>query len=242
MRFAKLMLMVLVTAVLGTGIACADLIEGSVLVVDNDSSFAFVGWYGADKFPTSNGQAWTIFLNTVRWAIGEGNDILLFTADGTSNPDNAGNLEPGIIYNRLNAEGFSVDVANQADIVTLTDYSNWDLVIYPNLDDNSAVNMVGAQVAFITMQPGQTDEINIGTGVAVLSGDAQFFQVVDNAHPATSDLSLGSLGFDNPVPTQSIQASGNGHVLIGNEVVPEPATLLLMGSGVLGLLARRKRS
>ncbi|GEM_PF-4720785 len=227
---------VAVVAVMMTcGLASADPI-GGVLVVDTDNDLAFVGWHGAFEFPTTDGQAWTLFLDVVGVGTGEVEpsnvDILLFTVDGTFNPDHAGNLDAGTIYNRLTGEGYNVSVANQVDILTMTDYTAYDLVIYPNLDDRSAATVVASGVPFITMEPGQTDEMNIGTGVSVFSGWAQTFYVVEDG---------SSLAFDNAVRTEAIEASGNGQVIVSLNAVPEPGTMMLVLGGFSGLAWLRRR-
>ena len=247
MRSARAVVILLTAGMLlsvGVLSASADDIEGAVLVVDDVDTYAFVGWHGSYEFPSTLSQPWTIFLDVVSWATGGGipadTEILLFTADGTNDPDNTGNLDAGTFYNRLVAEGYDPDVADQVDIGTMTDFSAYDLVIYPNLDDRSAANVVNDGVAFITMEPGQTDEMNIGTGVSVFDDWAQTFTVVDNTHVTTDTLGAGLLFFDNAVRTEAIDAAGNGHVLI-TVAVPEPGTLMLLAGGFSGLACLRRR-
>lgn len=214
--------------------ASADAISG-VLVRDG-SQYAFVGWYGAFEFPTTEGQTWTILLDVVKTGTGNSlpsaTKILMFTADGSSNPDHAGNLDAGIIYNRLDGEGYNVDVANQADITTMSNFSAYDLVLYPNLDDHSAANVVASGVHFITMEPGQTDEMGIGTGVSVFNGLAQTFYV---------DGTGETLSFDNAVRTEAIEPAGDGQVEVSLTEVPEPGTMMLLMSGISGLAWLRRR-
>ena len=236
MRSGKWLLIVM--AVLGLSVfpmtAGADPVQG-VLVADSDNGYAFVGWYGAYEFPTTEGQTWTILLDVIK--VGTSNadptltDILLFTADGSNDPDNPGNLDAGTIYNRLIAEGYKVTTADQADILTMNDYSLYDLVFYPNLDDHSALNVVHAGIPFITMEPGQTGEMNIGTGVSTFNGWAQIFH---------DDMTDDTLVFDNAVRTEAITAAGNGVVYVSLSV-PEPGTLTLLASGLSGLAWLRRR-
>ncbi len=129
-RSARMLVILLTTGmVLSVGVpsASADDIEGAVLVVDDTNSYAYVGWHGSFEFPSTLGQPWSIFLDVVSWATSGGipadTEILLFTADGTPNPDHVGNLDAGTFYNRLVAEGYDPAVADQTDIATMTDFS-----------------------------------------------------------------------------------------------------------------------
>ena len=134
------------------------------------------------------------------------------------------------LVKRLIHEGYHVTVANQTAITTMTDFSAYDLVMYPNLDDRSAANVVASGVHFITMEPGQTDEMGIGTGVSTYSGWAQEFQITQG----------GTLVFDNAVRTEAIEAAGNGEVL-ESLPVPEPMTMTLVLGGMMGFAWLRRR-
>jgi hypothetical protein len=91
------------------------------------------------------------------------------------------------------------------------------------------------------MEPAQTDELNVGTGLTVFSGTVNSAMVVDNLHAITAGFGLGqviAMAETNAppqdwvyVPTDGITKAGVGRVLIGQ--VPEPGTAVLLMTGFL---------
>ena len=226
-----------------------------IVVVDDCGMTAFFGFHGSSLFADQPELVWD---DTVAWAVANADpsdtEVLLFTFDGTLSDANAANVNPIGFYNLLTSAGYLVSIDNQLDFATRTDYTGFDLVVFPNFayaDVNAppADNVITAAVPFITMEPAHSDELGIGTGVTVFSGTVDEALVVDNGHAITDEYGLGEIiilanlgaeGFPNDVPTDTIMTSGGGRVLIG--VVPEPASIVLITIGTaLGVLRLRRR-
>lgn len=232
-----------------------------IVVVDDANTRAFFGFHGSSMFADQPEQLWD---ETVDWAVGgAGPDnvvVLLFTFDGTLSDTKAANTDAIGFYNLLTGQGYTVQIDNQLDFATRTDYGGFDLAVFPNFGYSDATappadNVIAAALPFITMEPAQTDELNIGTGVTVFSGTLSEAVVVDNDHVITDYdalnheiYELGEIitmanigGGPDPhnVPTDGITTSGNGRVLIGQ--VPEPATMVLLATGLLFGAARLRR-
>ena len=236
------------TATILMGLLAGIASAADIVVVDDENLHAYYGLYGSAAYAD---QPRKLFADVVAWAVdGESPDcvtVLLYTYDGTLN-DDPNNINSLGFYNLLIGSGYTVLIDHQSNVATRTDYSNIDLVIYPNLDDRSAANVIASELPFITMEPGQTDELNIGGGAATFSGTVNEVLVVDNDHVVTDDYDLGQIiplaqngapQFPFDVPTETINTSGDGHVLIGQ--VPEPATMALILTGVLAGAAYRRR-
>ncbi len=88
-----------------------------------------------------------------------------------------------------------------------------------------------------------------GTGGQFTAGVATFGGALASYFVPTSATHSVSFVNWNPVQVLDTQngaqfatSGGYGNGLIAGEPVPEPATMLLLGSGVLGMMARRRRA
>lgn len=248
----KFFIAVLVTAMV-TGCLSGRAEGAALLVVDDDSMSAFFGFYGSALFADQPEKLWD---DTVAWAAGgsdpDNTDVLLFTYDGTltAGPENVNAVG---FYNLLISAGYNVQVDSRLDFAMRTDYTGFELVVFPNFGYTDAGapspdNCIAGGLPFITMEPGHTDDLNLGTGVTVFSGTVDQGLVVDNDHVVTDDYglydviwmaNLGAPGYAHDVPTDGITVDGNGRVLIGQ--VPEPASLALLAIGALFGAAHRRR-
>jgi len=226
-----------------------------LLVVDDSHLRAFFGFYGSSQFADQPEKLWD---DTVRWAVGGATPsethVLLFTFDGTLSDNNPANTDAIGFNNLLVAAGYQVEVDSRLDFATRTSYADFELAVFPNFAYSDAGappadNVIASAIPFITMEPGQTDELMIGTGVTVFSGTLTQALVVDNNHVITDAYGLGDVILmvnigppAHDVPTDGITRSGRGRVLIGE--VPEPGTAILLTLGALigaaGLRRRRK--
>jgi len=221
-----------------------------IVVVDDNARSVFWGYYGAAAFADQPEDLWD---DTVAWAVANAipdcTNILLYTFDGTTSDTAPQNTHSIAFYNLLTTAGYHVAVDNQLNFATRTDYTGIDLIIFGNFGYADAAapnpaNAIGSGLPFITMEPGHSDDLGIGTGVTVFSGTLNYGFVVDNDHPITDVYGLGDIIlldqnsspgaplFD--VPTDGI--TSDGRILIGD--IPEPATALLV---VLGLMLGRGR-
>ena len=249
---SKVLVAVLVTTMLTCGVIRTE--AADIVVVNDEDMTAFFGFYGSSLFADQPEQLWD---DTVAWAVGGANpndtDVLLFTYDGTVSDADPNNVDAIGFRSLLMTAGYVVSVDSRLDFAARTDYSGFDLVIFPNFgytDANAppADNMIAAALPFITMEPAHGDELNLGTGVTVFSGTLSQALVVDNDHVITDVYGLyeiiimantGGGGSPNNVPTDGITTSGDGRVLIGE--VPEPASVALLAIGAAFGLARLRR-
>jgi len=220
-----------------------------IVVVDDNAHSVFWGYYGAAAFADQPEKLWD---DTVAWAVSNAvpdcTTILLYTDDGTVD-DTPGNLNPIAFRNLLTTAGYHVTVDNQLNFAGRTDYTGFDLIIFPNFGTTDAgapspANAIASVLPFITMEPAHSDDLGLGTGVTVFSGTLTYGVVVDNDHQITNVYGLGEIILLDqnsapgaplsPVPTDGI--TSDGHVLIGD--IPEPATAVLVAAGVL--LGRRR--
>ena len=227
-----------------------------IVVVDDTAITAFWGYYGAANFADQPEKLWD---DTVSWAVGGATpstvDVLLYTYDGTVSDANAQNIHSIAFYNLLTTAGYSVTVDDRADFAARTDYTGFEMIVFGNLGYSDAgapdpTNAIGAGLPFITMEPGHSDDLGIGTGVTVFSGTLNYGFVVDNNHVITDDYGLydtilldqdhaPGILFDVPTDGIELLIDGTGRVLIGD--VPEPATAVLLTIGSLFGVSRFRR-
>lgn len=164
---------------------------------------------------------WNLLERTMRWAVGNmpptKTNIVLFTQNGSLDPE----LDPDgkalyekLIYWGYNESNISVGHETNITIVHSEYYDSFNLVIYASADDYDSTNVVNSSIPFITFAPGQTDEMEIGTGTT--TGDAlqDNFYVVSNNYYPTSDYPTGLLLFENEMSFKATQATGSKKVLI----------------------------
>ena len=191
--------------------------EDAVVIVDNTSSNAFFGYYRTSQMTQ---PGWDLLQSTIDWVAPGASTGVLFTYNGTLNPASHPSEADGVAtYNYLNSQGYAVTVHPQSAI-EIGDFSAYDLTIYNTSFPRDVTNFLLQNVSFITVSPGQTDEMGIGTGVVTghISTDTTY--VIDNAHPITSAYPLGPLTFASPMFIDSTQALEDSTVLV---VLEDPA-------------------
>lgn len=242
------------TILLAVSVVClATTVYGAgIVVVDCNTTVhrAYFGFYGSQYFAD---QPAKLFDDTVKWAVSSANPnsttVLLFTDNGTVNDYPANRYAIGF-YDLLRTSGYNVLLDSRLKFAQRTNYSGINLVIYPNFDDRRADNVLTANIPFISMEPGQSNEMNIGTGVAFTypGGAVNRALVVDNGIQITNVYMNGQIipmayngmpGTLYDIPTEGITIAGRGRILVGE--VPEPATMTLVGAAALALLGLRRR-
>jgi hypothetical protein len=190
--------------------------EDAVVIVDNTSSNAFFGYYQTRKLTQ---PGWDLLQSTIDWVAPGASTVVLFTYNGTLNPADLREASGLATYNYLNSQGYAVTVHHQSAI-EIGDFSAYDLAIYNNTFPRDVTNLLAQNVSFITVSPGQTDEMGIGTGALTGHIGTDTTYVIDNTHPITSAYPLGPLTFASSLFIDSTQALGDSTVLV---VLEDPA-------------------
>jgi|LGVE01.1.fsa_nt_gb hypothetical protein len=188
-----------------------------ILIVHETKPLVYFGWYRTSQMTD---PGWDLYQRAIDWADGgsapANTDVILFTYNGTLDP--ATDSEDSLaVYNYLISAGYNVvEIHHQQDIENLPSsyYSSFDLAIYAHVYPRDATNIVNSGIPFISASVGETDEMEIGTGMSTMHEDRDEFYVVNNTHYITQPYPLGSLTFTDPMWTDASEAAGSGIALV----------------------------
>ena len=167
---------------------------------------------------------WDLLKRTMMWAVSDmlPNEtiIYLFTQDGSLDPEL--NPDGRAVYDKLIYWGYNwsnIWIGPLTHIIALPSefYDSINLVIYAGADDHNSTKVVNSGVPFITFAPGQTDEMEIGTGITTADSYQDNFYVVSNNYYPTNNYPTGLLLFENEMSFKATQATGSRKVLIKAE-------------------------
>jgi len=193
-----------------------------MVIVDPTRRIAFFGLYRASQMAA---PGWDLYERTVNWANSFNppatTTVWLATYNGTLDPTDPHEADSLAVYDYLvGTMGFlpaNIHIEHQSHIET-ADFTGYDLVIYSRSYPWDATNVVTQGKPYVTMSAGQTDELNIGTGVKVMHESRDYMFVIENLHHITSPYPLGRTTLVDPMWMDATVLAGNGRLLIKAEV------------------------
>ncbi len=199
-------------------------VDRDVVIVHRSKPIVYFGMYRASMMTE---PGWDLYARSVNWANDNRNPadskVWLATYNGTLDPDFSAERDGIAVYNYLiNTMGFPVDnvhVAHQTSIET-GNFAGYDIVLYVNLYPRNATNVLNQGKPFVTVSPGETDELGIGTGEGTMHEVRTNVFVLNNAHPITEPYGTGQLDLQAGMWMDATTAAGEGIVLIAADNRP----------------------
>lgn len=177
---------------------------------------------------------WDLLKRTLTWTVSDNppaeTSIVFFTENGTSYPE----LDPDgkalydkLVYWGYNATNITLMHKTSITFISSDYYDPFHVAIYASTDDYDSANVVNSSIPFITLAPGQTDEMGIGTGLTTGPDWQIDFYVASNNYYPTGDYPTGLLLLENETVFKATQAMDPGKVLVKAEQLSNVSWVLM---------------
>jgi hypothetical protein len=186
-----------------------------------------VAWFGLYRTSQMTAPGWDLYERAVDWVNNFQNPanttVWLATYNGTLDPQYSAEKDGIAVYNYLiNNMGFlagNIHVDHQSTIET-ANFTGYDIVLYVHTYPRNATNVMNQQKPFLTTCAGETDELNIGTGVEKMHEYRNYGYIISNTHHITSPYSKGQFTLANGMWMDATEVADNGRVLAKANLFP----------------------
>ncbi len=203
-----------------SGPQASGMVLQDVLIAHSELRVVFFGLF---ETTAMTGPGWDLYEGSVSWA----NDfrdpattkvfLVLATFDGTLNPQDPREANGKAVFDRLIGNmGFMENNINVDDrhSIPQANFQGFDIVLYAHTEGVDATNVIDQGKPFVTMSPGQTDELSIGTGERTNVLIRDLVHVYNNSHPITKGYAVGEVRLDRPMRMFATESIDRGVELV----------------------------